>query len=661
MPAARRAAPERTPERGVRALRPLAPFRAAAAAGLALGAALLAPLGLALPTSATTFVRVSDEALVAGSPLIVVATVAGRDEAAGRAGVATEYALRVERVLKGRAPEPLLRLHLPGGRDAHGRRLRLPGVPVFREGERALFFLEPGRGGSYRLRHLLLGAFREVAARGGRLALRDLAGATEARRSAAGGLLLAGGAEAERLEPPRDFAAFARWIARRAAGRESAPDYLRPGALPPSSSPAGKFLVLRGDDGLAVRWFEFDSGGQVAWRTHSSGQPGLTAGGALDAATAAACWNGDAATPIRYLVSGTTAAAGGFVADDGLNTVLWNDPNGEIGPFGCAEGGILAIGGPWFSASSLPFHGALYHPITSADVVLNDGIGCFFAGFERPGGGNLAAEALLGHELGHTLGLDHSAAAGSLMLASIPPARGCALAADDAAGAGRLYDPNAPAPLPPPPTGLTATPVSSSQIDLAWVDGSDNETGFHLEAKRPGEPFAPLVTLPRGSTSYRADGLAPSTSYTFRLRASSDEGFSPYSGEATATTPATGGGSPPCSPSETALCLDGRRFQVSVEWRLPGGESGAGRVVPGSTSDSGLFWFFAPGNWEMMVKVLDGCAVNGRHWVFVGAATDVEYTLRVVDGGNGEVRTYHQPGGVVGPVLTDTGAFAACP
>jgi hypothetical protein len=84
-------------------------------------------------------------------------------------------------------------------------------------------------------------------------------------------------------------------------------------------------------------------------------------------------------------------------------------------------------------------------------------------------------------------------------------------------------------------------------------------------------------------------------------------------------------------------------------------------VVPGPTSDSGLFWFFSPSNWELMVKLLDGCAVNGRHWVFLAALTDVEYTLRIVDGSSGEVRTYHNPAGVVGPVITDTDAFAGCP
>jgi hypothetical protein len=35
-----------------------------------------------------------------------------------------------------------------------------------------------------------------------------------------------------------------------------------------------------------------------------------------------------------------------------------------------------------------------------------------------------------------------------------------------------------------------------------------------------------------------------------------------------------------------------------------------------STTDTGAFWFFAAANVELIVKVLDGCALNGAHWVF---------------------------------------------
>lgn len=83
-----------------------------------------------------------------------------------------------------------------------------------------------------------------------------------------------------------------------------------------------------------------------------------------------------------------------------------------------------------------------------------------------------------------------------------------------------------------------------------------------------------------------------------------------------------------CVPSTNALCLNGNKFQVTANWRTPDGLSGAGHAVP-LTADTGYFWFFNPANIEMMVKVIDGCALNQRYWVFAGGLTNIEVTLVV--------------------------------
>ena len=116
-----------------------------------------------------------------------------------------------------------------------------------------------------------------------------------------------------------------------------------------------------------------------------------------------------------------------------------------------------------------------------------------------------------------------------------------------------------------------------------------------------------------------------------------------------------------CVPSSVDLCLNDNRFRVEVEWRDPAGNRGSARVVPVDSRDSGLLWFFSDNNWEMLVKVLDGCALNDRFWVFSAATTDVEYTLRVTDTENDEVQEYFNPLGTASPAITDTGAFATCP
>ena len=82
------------------------------------------------------------------------------------------------------------------------------------------------------------------------------------------------------------------------------------------------------------------------------------------------------------------------------------------------------------------------------------------------------------------------------------------------------------------PSGLTATAVSQTQIDLNWSDNSNYESGFEIE--RDGEI---IDTVAAGSTSYSDTGLSFSTQYTYRLRAADDGGASAWSDGDSATTP----------------------------------------------------------------------------------------------------------------------------
>jgi len=86
----------------------------------------------------------------------------------------------------------------------------------------------------------------------------------------------------------------------------------------------------------------------------------------------------------------------------------------------------------------------------------------------------------------------------------------------------------------------------------------------------------------------------------------------------------------PCAPSATALCLSGGRFEVQVTWKDFQGNTGQGQASS-LTADTGHFWFFSASNVELIVKVLDARAINGKFWVFFGALSNVEYTLEVRD------------------------------
>ena len=114
----------------------------------------------------------------------------------------------------------------------------------------------------------------------------------------------------------------------------------------------------------------------------------------------------------------------------------------------------------------------------------------------------------------------------------------------------------------------------------------------------------------------------------------------------------------------TSLCLN-NRFRVTAFWRTnptPGTPTdGQAQVVNAPNPSSGLFWFFSSTNWEVMVKVLNGCGLNNRWWVFSAATTNVFYRVEVLDVTSGEQKIYFNYPGPPAPAVTDTDALATCP
>ena len=107
------------------------------------------------------------------------------------------------------------------------------------------------------------------------------------------------------------------------------------------------------------------------------------------------------------------------------------------------------------------------------------------------------------------------------------------------------------------------------------------------------------------------------------------------------------------------LGLRNDRFGVQAVFRTQGGAVGDGTPVP-LTSDTGYLWFFQSSNVEIVVKVLNGCGINNRYWVFAGGLTDVNVDLIVTDYATGLVRTYTNPQKTPFQPIQDTNAFATC-
>lgn len=109
-----------------------------------------------------------------------------------------------------------------------------------------------------------------------------------------------------------------------------------------------------------------------------------------------------------------------------------------------------------------------------------------------------------------------------------------------------------------PPTNLTATAASTSQVNLVWTDNSQSEEGYKIERKGPADAdFVQIAQAGPNIATFSDSGLNASTTYTYRVRAfNTVTGNSAYSGEASATTlsstpspppPAQGGGGGGCS------------------------------------------------------------------------------------------------------------------
>ncbi len=179
-------------------------------------------------------------------------------------------------------------------------------------------------------------------------------------------------------------------------------------------------------------------------------------------------------------------------------------------------------------------------------------------------------------------------------------------------------------------SGISATDGSfdsSSESATATIDTSGLEAGRHTVFVRAKD----------------ADGNWGAISAIFLVVQAADD---PGSGEDV-----------DCAADGKTVCLHDGRYEVRVTWLAGNGATGDATVASPATRDAGLFWFFDPDNWEILVKVLDGCALNDHVWVYGASTTDLGYVIRVTDTATGVEREYRNEPGMPASAITDATAF----
>jgi hypothetical protein len=179
-------------------------------------------------------------------------------------------------------------------------------------------------------------------------------------------------------------------------------------------------------------------------------------------------------------------------------------------------------------------------------------------------------------------------------------------------GAGTTPDP------PVAPTGLTATPASSSQINLTWTDNSNNEAGFKIErcagAGCSDPDFTQIAAVGVGVTNYSNTGLPASATYIYRVRAYNAGGDSNYSNEASATTLAPP--TPPAAPTNLTATA-GSRTQINLSW------------IDKSTNETGFKIERCKGSTCTNFKQIATVSANATGYSNTGLRPNTTYSYRI--------------------------------
>ncbi|MCK6480775.1 MAG: hypothetical protein L6R43_11705 [Planctomycetes bacterium] len=181
-----------------------------------------------------------------------------------------------------------------------------------------------------------------------------------------------------------------------------------------------------------------------------------------------------------------------------------------------------------------------------------------------------------------------------------------------------------------PPVDLKAVLIGLTEVEVSWID--DNEPGilggFEIERRTGGGAFAPLATVGAGVLRIEDAGLAPDTTYVYRVRGVTDSGTTDWSEEDDVTTPPPPT-SAPFAPTDLLAEATGPRT-VALSWTDNSADEDFFVLARGT---DGAFYSTIATPRLGATAAEDGSVLPGRtYWYLVRAVNPVGSSLNALSG-----------------------------
>lgn len=535
---------------------------------------------------ATAVTIPQDQDLIIGARAIIRGRVLSVGSAFDGGRIFTYTTIRIQEVLKGQITTRRIVIKEQGGQvGSHGSVIW--GTPQFAPNEDVLLYLTTRADGSLRVHEMFLGKFCIVQdpATGKQIVTRSAIDENTVVVHSQTKLSLA----TERMDLA-EYTAMVRSkvFETRERFRHFEENYFRNVSL--QTQPAEySGLESRGKlqaqftfivPSLPMRWFEPDDNEPIVFKVNPDGAPNAQALDDISAAMNA--WSTVSGSAMRVVNAGATAEC--YPHGSG-NTMVFNNCDSQFSPTeSCSS--IIAIGGVnWESSQTRQINGVTFSKVYQGHISFNPFSTCSYEN-------HCNVQEIATHELGHALGLGHTADPSATMAGSAHFDGRCAsIKQDDAEGLRFIY--------PASGTSGSALAISTnSTLPTAYLNAA------YMQAFAAGGGVNPFTwsfvsgSLPAGLT-FLASGVITGTpvqqagSYTFTIKVQDRVNFSVQK----TFTLTVGATQPPydaqfISQNIPASVQAGQSFSANIKWSNAGSQTwnGAGLRVASQNPTNNTTW-----------------------------------------------------------------------